>query len=53
MTDEEMLKGCMANKEHAQKFLFNKYCVMQVVNLKYNETIEITLVAAKIGLYAS
>lgn len=41
MTDEEMLKGCRANKEHAQKFLFNKYSrIMTGVCLRYADSYE-------------
>lgn len=41
MTDEEMLKGCMANEKHAQKFLFNKYSrIMTGVCLRYADSYE-------------
>lgn len=41
MTDEEMLKGCIKNSEHAQKFLFNKYArIMTGVCLRYADSYE-------------
>ena len=41
MSEEEMLKGCKANKEQAQKFLFEKYSrIMTGVCLRYADTYE-------------
>jgi RNA polymerase sigma-70 factor (ECF subfamily) len=41
MGEEEMLKGCKANKEQAQKFLFEKYSrIMTGVCLRYADTYE-------------
>ncbi len=42
MNDEEMLKGCKANKEQAQKFLFDRYArIMTAVCLRYADTYEV------------
>lgn len=41
MSDVEMLEGCKANKEHAQRFLFNRYArIMTGVCLRYADTYE-------------
>lgn len=41
MDDEEMLRGCKANKEHAQKFLFDRYArIMTAICLRYADTYE-------------
>jgi RNA polymerase sigma-70 factor (ECF subfamily) len=39
MSDEEMLEGCKANQEHAQKYLFDRYSrVMTGVCLRYADS---------------
>ena len=41
MNDEEMLKGCMANEERAQKHLFDRYArIMTGVCLRYADRYE-------------
>ena len=41
MSDEEMLKGCKAHKEHAQKFLFERYSrIMTGVCMRYADSYE-------------
>ena len=41
MSDEEMLRGCQANEEQAQKFLFEKYSrIMTGVCLRYADSYE-------------
>jgi len=41
MSDIEMLEGCQANKEHAQKYLFNRYSrIMTGVCMRYADSYE-------------
>ncbi len=41
MSDEEMLEGCKANREHAQKYLFDRYSrVMTGVCMRYADRYE-------------
>jgi RNA polymerase sigma-70 factor (ECF subfamily) len=41
MSDEEMLEGCKANKEHAQKYLFKRYSrIMTGVCMRYADRYE-------------
>jgi RNA polymerase sigma-70 factor (ECF subfamily) len=41
MSEEEMLRGCQANEEQAQKFLFDKYSrIMTGVCLRYADSYE-------------
>jgi RNA polymerase sigma factor (sigma-70 family) len=41
MSEDEMLRGCKANEEHAQKFLFEKYSgIMTGVCMRYADSYE-------------
>ena len=41
MSEEEMLKGCKANEEHAQKYLFDRYSrIMTGVCMRYADSYE-------------